>query len=57
MAKLSAWIITIVGVIMVLGLIPGIGFDWTNMMVQWVLALLVLVLGVTKLARNYKKKR
>ncbi len=58
MAKLSAWIFTIIGVVMILGLL-GLGFDWSTMWVQWVLAVLVLILGISKLARNYsmKKKR
>ena len=58
MAKLTAWLVTLIGVIMVLGLL-GLGFDWTTAWVQWVLALLVLVIGIAKLVRNYtmKKKR
>lgn len=55
MSKLSAWLITIIGLVMVLGLIPGIGFDWTTMWVQWVLAVLVLVVGVSKLTMKMKK--
>lgn len=57
MAKLTAWLVTLLGVVMVLGLIPGMMFDWNTMWVQWVIALVVLVIGVSKLARNYKKKR
>ena len=52
MAKLTAWLVTIIGVIMVLGLL-GLGFDWTTAWVQWVIALLVLVVGIAKLSRNY----
>ena len=59
MAKLTAWLVTVIGAVMVLGLIPGVPFDWSTMWVQWVLALAVLVIGVSKLMRNYKmmKKR
>ena len=58
MAKLTAWLFTLLGVVMVLGLL-GLGFDWTTMWVQWVIAVVVLVIGIGKLARNYngKKKR
>lgn len=58
MAKLTAWLITLLGVILVLGLL-GLGFNWNNMVVQWFIALIVLVVGITKLMRNYsmKKKR
>lgn len=52
MAKLTAWLITILGVIMILGLL-GLGFDWTTTWVQWVVALIVLVIGIGKLTRNY----
>lgn len=58
MAKVTAWLMTAIGVIMVLGLI-GIGFDWSSSVFQWVLALIVLAIGITKLVRsyNYKKRR
>ncbi len=59
MAKLTAWGVTILGVVMVLGLL-NLGFDWNTVWVQWVVALIVLVIGVSKLMRNYSgtgKKR
>lgn len=59
MAKLTAWLVALLGVILVLGLIPGIGFNWSTMWVQWVIAIAVLVIGVGKVIRNYsmmKKK-
>ena len=58
MAKLTAWLVTLLGVVLVLGLL-NVGFDWSNMYVQWLIAVVVLVIGVTKLMRNYKmmKKR
>jgi len=52
MAKLTAWLITILGAIMVLGLL-GLGFNWNTMWVQWIIALIVLVIGIAKLTRNY----
>lgn len=59
MAKLTAWLVTLLGVVMVLGLLPGMSFNWNTPWVQWGIALVVLVIGVTKLMRNYKmmKKR
>jgi hypothetical protein len=56
MAKLTAWLVTLLGVVMVLGLL-GLGFDWTTMWVQWVIALIVLVIGIGKLTRNYSMKK
>ena len=56
MAKLTAWLMTLLGVVLVLGLL-GLGFDWTNMYVQWLIALLVLVIGISKLVRNYSMKK
>jgi hypothetical protein len=56
MAKLTAWLMTLLGVVLVLGLL-GLGFDWTNMYVQWLIAVIVLVIGISKLARNYGKKK
>lgn len=53
MAKLSAWLITIIGILLVL---PLINVDIGAQLNAWLMALLVLVLGVSKLVRNYKKK-
>jgi hypothetical protein len=57
MAKLTAWLVTLMGVLLVLAA-PGIalwnlGDDW----VTWVIALAVLVVGIGKLLRNYGKKK
>ena len=55
MAKLTAWFVTLIGVLLVLAA-PGfavisLGDAW----VSWVVALAVLVIGIAKLMRNYKK--
>jgi len=59
MAKITAWLVTLVGALLVLGqLVPALNMD--QAWVQWVIALAVLVIGVGKLMRNYKvggKKR
>ena len=53
MAKLTAWIFTIIGLMLVLQLLIPTTFSgaWFN----WIVALLVLVMGIAKLMRNYKK--
>jgi hypothetical protein len=54
MAKLTAWLVTLIGALLVLGLfIPSLGTD--QAWVQWVVALAVLVIGIGKLIRNYSK--
>ena len=50
MAKLSAWLITVIGVLLVLANL-NITIPYNN----WLIALLVLALGISKLIRNYKK--
>ncbi|MBS3163095.1 hypothetical protein J4427_00185 [Candidatus Woesearchaeota archaeon] len=52
MAKLTAWLVTLVGVLLVL---PLIGVTQLSGLIQdWIIALAVLVVGVAKLVRNYK---
>jgi len=55
MAKLTAWLVTLLGVLLVLTLLLPATFygAWFD----WVVALAVLVIGVGKLLRNYKKRR
>ena len=57
MAKLTAWLVTIVGVLL---LLPLLGVSQLDAISEWVIPLAVLVIGLGKLARNYgimKKKR
>lgn len=60
MAKLTAWLMTLIGVLYVLPLL-GIGIGAS--LSAWLVALSFLVIGITKLTRNYgakgmaKKKR
>lgn len=57
MAKLTAWLVTLVGVLLVLAA-PGIAlWSLADTWVTWVIALAVLVVGVGKLVRNYSKKK
>jgi len=53
MAKLTAWLVTVAGIL--LALIP-LGFaSLDDAWFQWVLVLVVLGIGIGKLIRNYKK--
>lgn len=53
MAKLTAWLVTLIGVLLVLQLVAPTTFSgaWFN----WLVAIVVLVIGIGKLMRNYKK--
>ena len=51
MAKLTAWLVTIIGIILIL---PLIGVSALDEIQDWLIALAVLVIGIGKLVRNYK---
>ncbi|MBN2421138.1 hypothetical protein JXB27_02555 [Candidatus Woesearchaeota archaeon] len=51
MAKLTAWLVTLIGVLMTL---PLLGVTALAELSTWVLPLSVLVIGIGKLMRNYK---
>ena len=51
MAKLTAWLVTLIGVLMVL---PLIGVSALDTISKWLVPLAVLVIGISKLMRNYK---
>lgn len=55
MAKLTAWLVTIIGLVLVLkqlGWLAAIT-DYND----WIIALAVLIIGLGKLSRNMSKKR
>jgi hypothetical protein len=54
MAKLTAWLVTLIGVLLVL---PLIKVDIEATLNSWLIALAVLVIGVAKLMRNYSGKK
>ena len=54
MAKLTAWIVTIIGVLLIL---PLIGVSQLAGYIDWLIAIGVLVIGIGKLVRNYSRKR
>ena len=56
MAKLTAWLVTLIGALLVLQLLASATFK-DQLWVNWLIALAVLVTGVGKLLRNYKRKR
>lgn len=57
MAKLTAWLVTLVGVLLVLPLIGVTQLGTvTEGLLAWLIALAVLVVGIGKLMRNYAKK-
>ena len=53
MAKITAWLMTLIGVLYVL---PLITIDIGAQLSAWLIALSFLVIGIAKLMRNYKKK-
>ena len=53
MAKLTAWLVTFVGVLL---LLPLVGVTQLAPYSTWLIAISVLGIGVGKLMRNYKKK-
>jgi hypothetical protein len=54
MAKITAWLVTLIGVLLVLPLINIVINATVN---AWIIALAVLIIGIAKLMRNYSKKR
>lgn len=52
MAKLTAWLITIIGILLVL---PLLGVSQLDALARWIIPLAVLVIGISKLMRNYQK--
>lgn len=54
MAKITAWVVTIIGLLLIL---PLIGIAQLQAYNDWLIAIGVLVIGVTKLMRNYSKKK
>lgn len=56
MAKLTAWLVTIVGVWLILaqlGWLPATLLSWQG----WIIALAVTIIGIGKLMRNYSGKK
>ena len=58
MAKMTAWLVTIIGILLVLEM-PGIGITTLSSLAEWIIPLAIVVIGIGKLVRsyNYKKRR
>lgn len=54
MAKLTAWLVTIIGILLVL---PLLGVFQLDAISTWIVPLAVLVIGIGKLVRNYSKRK
>ncbi len=54
MAKITAWLVTIIGIIMIL---PAFKVTLPAWIGTWITPILVLIIGITKLFRNYSKRR
>ena len=54
MAKMTAWLVTIIGILLVL---PEIGIDLLVKYNSVLIALAVLAIGIGKLVRNYSYKK
>ncbi len=54
MAKLTAWLVTLIGVLLIL---PLIGVSQLDTISKWIVPLAVLVIGIGKLMRNYSKRK
>ena len=52
MAKITAWVVTIIGLLLVLAELNWLGpvADYNG----WLIAIGVLIIGISKLMRNYK---
>lgn len=55
MAKLTAWLVTLLGVILILAAL-GV-FSITDSWFLWALGLGVFIIGIGKLVRNYSKRK
>ena len=54
MAKLTAWLVTLIAIFLIIPLIWTLDASMLKIN-SWVIALLVLVIGISKLMRNYGK--
>jgi len=55
MAKLTAWIVTLIGLLLVGGQISALP-QIPALYLGWIIALGVLAIGIGKLVRNYNRK-
>lgn len=55
MAKLTAWLVTLLGLLLVF--VANGTISLSDSWVLWVVALVVLIIGIAKLVRNYSGKK
>ena len=55
MAKLTAWLVTLIGILLILPLIGVTQLE--GAVTNWIIALAVLIVGIAKLMRNYSNKK
>lgn len=53
MAKLTAWLVTLIGIVY---LFPLVGISIEKMFSDWIIALSFLTIGLGKLMRNYSSR-
>ena len=56
MAKLTAWLVALLGAWMVLGLLGVSQLAMGTALSNWATAIIVLIIGIGKLMRNYAAK-
>lgn len=57
MAKLTAWLVTVIGVWLLLVQLGVITGTLVTVWQPWIIALAITVIGIGKLMRNYSKKK
>ena len=55
MAKITAWVVTIIGLLLLLKVQTLVDLSMLTNWNDWLIAIGVLVIGIAKLMRNYKK--
>lgn len=59
MAKTTAWLVTLIGILWLLPLlgVASLGGVTENGVAGWLVGISFLIIGLTKLSRNYSKRR
>ena len=56
MAKLTAWLVTLLGILLILPLLGVTQLGTvTDGILAWIIALDILIIGIGKLIRNYRR--
>lgn len=57
MAKMTAWLVTVIGIWLLLVQLGVLTGDLVTVWQPWIIALAVTAIGIGKLIRNYGKKK